>query len=154
MRCLNPSVWSDYHSGTAKLISRRYRRWLGLKPGLSFQHLKVLWLEGEEIGEWFFHGFSSRFPCLEDLVLDKDIQICSNSLQCITLTYWMTPLLMTKFDVPKITKFKYTGCHPLPCTTLLDTEAYTVTSSLDAEASLKNRIRAVFQLRWGETESI
>ncbi|KAL8524660.1 hypothetical protein ACS0TY_014312 [Phlomoides rotata] len=42
------------------------------------------------------------------------------------------------------------GCHPLPCRTLLDTEAYTVTSSLDAEASLKYRIRAVFQLRWDE----
>ncbi|KAL8485156.1 hypothetical protein ACS0TY_027451 [Phlomoides rotata] len=82
----------------------------------AFNKLKVLSLNGVRIGEWLFSDFSSGFPCLKDLSLKgnigyKEIQICSNSLECISFA--KTSVLRAKFDVPRLRKFKLLGlCVP------------------------------------------
>ncbi|KAL8481791.1 hypothetical protein ACS0TY_028077 [Phlomoides rotata] len=93
-----------------------FGRFLELNPDVQydFRKLRVLLLGKVKIGEWFFYDIS-RFPCLKELILHnctgyEEIQICSNSLECISFLSTDLSILRFKFDVPRIRKFKFSGC--------------------------------------------
>ncbi|KAL8485214.1 hypothetical protein ACS0TY_027493 [Phlomoides rotata] len=101
---------------------------LNLKPpGLcvvDFRKLRVLSLEKMSICEGFFRDISI-FPCLKELTIDdcfiqEEIQICSNSLECISYTHMTESRSRLKLDVPNIRKFKFSGCY-LPSLSLITT---------------------------------
>lgn len=77
--------------------------------------LKSLFLEKVSISALFFSDFSSKFPCLKNLVVKycseykRKIEIHSQSLEFIT--FFVVMPLKAKFDVPSLRKFSYSsGC--------------------------------------------
>ncbi|KAL8524885.1 hypothetical protein ACS0TY_014490 [Phlomoides rotata] len=103
------------------------RRMLALTPSFEIvkqynlgsgelQKLKCLFLEKAKITTLFFSDFSSKFPCLKNLVVHycfgyKDIQIYSPSLETISFAH--KSVMKANFDVPNIRKFSFSGCRGL-----------------------------------------
>ncbi|KAL3812773.1 hypothetical protein ACJIZ3_014041 [Penstemon smallii] len=89
---------------------------LGQVDAPKFRYLSSLMLHDFNIDNMFFHEFSYRFPCLEDLTLAdchgyRDLEISSDSLKCISLTYQYRKLKKARFYVPSIRKFKFVGIN-------------------------------------------
>ncbi|KAG8370078.1 hypothetical protein BUALT_Bualt14G0080200 [Buddleja alternifolia] len=79
----------------------------------KYGKLSCLMLEQVQIDDFFFHDFSLKFPCLEDLSLHQcygynNIEISSRSLKYISLIH-EDELNKAKFEVSRICKFKFTG---------------------------------------------
>ncbi|KAG8370076.1 hypothetical protein BUALT_Bualt14G0080000 [Buddleja alternifolia] len=75
--------------------------------------LSCLILEQVKIDDFFFHDFSLKFPCLEDLSLHhcdgyNNIEISRGSLKYISLMH-KYELKKAKFEVPNICKFKFSA---------------------------------------------
>ncbi|KAL8515345.1 hypothetical protein ACS0TY_014160 [Phlomoides rotata] len=81
-------------------------------PSFEFHNLKCLSLEKVKVNRLLFHDFSSKFPCLKDLMLHhcngcRAIKIYSNSLECISIA--QDRLLDAEFKFPSIRKFSFSG---------------------------------------------
>ncbi|KAG8370129.1 hypothetical protein BUALT_Bualt14G0085300 [Buddleja alternifolia] len=81
----------------------------------QYGKLSCLMLERVKINDFFFHDFSLKFPCLEDLSLHdcdgyKDIDIFSHSLKYISLMHTYK-LKKAKFEVPSIRKFEFSAIN-------------------------------------------
>ncbi|KAL8524862.1 hypothetical protein ACS0TY_014466 [Phlomoides rotata] len=97
-------------------IVKQYNLGSGVDNLFEFHKLKRLFLEKVKISTQFFSDFSSKFPCLKNLVVHycsgyKEIQIHSPSLE--TISFAQKSVLKANFDVPNIRKFSFSGSRSL-----------------------------------------
>ncbi|KAL3849992.1 hypothetical protein ACJIZ3_011874 [Penstemon smallii] len=76
----------------------------------EYRNLSSLTLKYVKIDNNFFHNFSHKFPCLEDLTIYRcsgygEVEILGPALKHISLTH-MSKLDKAEFDVPSIQKFE------------------------------------------------
>ncbi|KAL3849997.1 hypothetical protein ACJIZ3_011879 [Penstemon smallii] len=82
----------------------------------KYRNLSSLTLKYVTIDNKFFHNFSHKFPCLENLTINRcsgyeDVEIGGPSLKCISFTH-VWKLDKAEFDVPSIQKFEFSVVNP------------------------------------------
>ncbi|KAL3849993.1 hypothetical protein ACJIZ3_011875 [Penstemon smallii] len=82
----------------------------------AYRNLSSLTLKYVKVDDKFFHKFSHKFPCLEDLTIYRcssylEVEISGPALKRIRLIH-VRKLDKTEFDVPSIQKFEFSVVNP------------------------------------------